>query len=87
MSVTNISTPHVDSQLTYGRPVSDVYQDYVAPLVVEWADMNPRPSYDKLNEILRTPWMVWNAVVYSDYYPEADDLRMIEWMRSLVNIV
>lgn len=47
------------------------------PLLIEWRDMSPRAGLKRLNEMLRTPWCIWNAVVFHDFYPKADKHRLL----------
>lgn len=70
--------------LTMGKPVSIVYQDYVEPIMLEWVKMKPRPSYDELNKMLTFPWTVWNAVVLEDFYPDAEGKNLFNMMHTLV---
>lgn len=70
--------------LLCGRPVSGVYQDYVEPLVVEWATMRPRPNIGELNRLCRVPWTVWNGVVLADFYPQVPTEATVERIRSQV---
>lgn len=76
---------NASTELLHGRAVSEVYQDYVEPLILEWADMDPRPSVSDLNEKCRFPWTVWNSVVLTDFYPENSMVVRVEELRRLVS--
>lgn len=65
--------------------MSGVYQDYVEPLVLEWANMDPRPSVSDLNEKCRFPWTVWNSVVLTDFYSENSVIGRVEELRRLIS--
>ena len=71
-------------KLLHGRAVSEVFQDFMEPLLIEWRDMRPRPSLKRLNEMLRTPWCIWNAVVFHDFYPNADKHRLLDDLRRRI---
>ena len=71
----------ITSELLHGRAVSAVFQDFLEPFLVEWRDMKPRPNMKQLNEWLRTPWAIWNAVVYQDFYPKSENHDLLNEMR------
>ena len=60
-----------------------VYQNYTEPLVLDWASMSPRPGIDKLNHLCKVPWMIWNLVVHSDFYPQVPMDRVKNELRKL----
>lgn len=70
-------------ELLRGQPVSGVYQDYVEPLVVNWANMRPRPSIAKLNHLCTVPRTIWNMVVLNDFYPQVATGAINDEMRSI----
>jgi hypothetical protein len=75
-------TPEV-AALTLGRPVSAVLQEYMEPLINEWLHAGGK-SIEELNKLLETPWTIWNAVVYHDCYPEADNHKVLAGLRSRI---
>jgi hypothetical protein len=46
--------------------------------------MKPRPSLKQLNDMLSTPWAVWNSVVYQDFYPESDRYDFLNDLRRQI---
>ena len=71
-------------ELLRGRMVSEVWQDYIEPLVISWNDVRPRPSVEDLNQMCQVPWTIWNAVNYHDYYPKAGMSHLLEAARQLI---
>ncbi len=71
-SMTSISAPHVLKKLTFGKAVSQIYQDYMEPLIMEWLPDREKLGYEHLNKLCEVPWSVWNAIVFKDYYPLAE---------------
>lgn len=71
------------SDLTRGRTVSGVLQEFMEPLTDEWwrtGGLNR--SLADFNNFLQPAYTIWNAVVYHDCYPKNDKLKLLANLRK-----
>lgn len=68
----NDSTPSTRDALC-GRAVSDVFLEYIDPLLTELGDELANVSPRAMKKFVRLPWMVWNSVVLAE--EGADDIE------------
>lgn len=52
-----------------GRKVSDVFMEYVEPYLADFLmdTGTEKHEFEKISEILKFPWMIWNALVNEEY--------------------
>ena len=70
------------AKLLRGKLVSEVYQDYLEPLLLEYVNHKPRPSLEKLNKVSELAWTIWNAVVFADNSPNVLDIKVLQEIES-----
>ena len=46
-----------------GKKGSDTFLDYVEPYLLSYVQSTGKTDFKSIEEILRIPWMVWNATV------------------------
>lgn len=57
-----------------GRKVSEVFIEYIQPILELVADEPRTPSAKEIERRLQVPWVVWNAVVLKEQDPSKDYL-------------
>jgi hypothetical protein len=57
----------------YGKKVSDVFLDYVEPILISLVAERPNATFEEYDFALRVPWMVWNAIVIQETKPGTTD--------------
>jgi hypothetical protein len=65
----------------HGKKVSDVFLDYLEPILKTLVAEQPNATFEEYDLTLRVPWMAWNAVVLQETKPDTTDyLKMIDQM-------
>ena len=63
----------------HGKKISEVFQDYVEPIIESLKTEQPNASLEEYDFMLRVPWMAWNAVVLKELEPNKTDyLNMMD---------
>lgn len=74
-----------------GKKVSDIFKEYVAPLLELYFESTGEFNSDDLEKILQLPWLIWNSMIVRfdsknkiDYYTSINlllkdrpDVRMV----------
>jgi len=57
----------------HGKKVSEVFLDYVEPILATLKAERPNATFEEYDFTLRVPWMAWNAVVLQETQPGTTD--------------
>lgn len=72
---------HIEIDKSEPNKVSTVFLEYVEPfLELIFSEIN-NPSLEELNDILRVPWVIWNAFYLQR---NGSDIDFEGWMSSLM---
>ena len=82
MSQLNSVTP--EHNLLRGRPVSEVFREFVEPLLLDYCKRESSPGLRKLNEVCKVPWIIWNTVVLEDFYSDEKKFGGVREVKRLL---
>jgi len=75
---------YIEIDKSHPNKVSTVFLEYIEPFLdLVFRDKN-NPSLEELNDILRVPWMIWNAFYLQR---NGSDIDFDGWMSSLIQDV
>lgn len=60
-----------------GRKASEVFLEYVNPYIQMYLEEKGKATLDEIEEMLKLPWIVWNAIIMQDKKSKVDFMTSI----------